>query len=199
METFPVDNEIKKTKSYNNQAFSHHLLTSAMSPTSGTLYLVPIESPGDFTLRTYRYKYTWSLAVPPVPPGGVGAFSFFVGLYRMMRGTGGTADTLILVPDAPQGTSTQASPVNASGTEYQPQAVVSPIVSLAPEGIYFIGMLWVNTSILPGAATWSVYGTVLSSSADFVYYRGSTGNTALPATVASITVANVGQIYAETS
>lgn len=190
---------MKRTKTYNHQGYGHHLLTASLAPTSGTMYLIPIESAGDFCLRTYHYKYTYNLVVPPVPPGGVASFNFYCGLYRMMRGTGGSASTIILISDGPQGSSSQTAFANTSGTEYQPQATASPIFHTAPEGVYFIGMLWVNTSHFPATVSWSAKGVVLPSSADFVYYRAATtGLTALPAND-TISTAQVGQIYADMS
>lgn len=188
---------IHKTKIYHNQAFGNHLLTASLAPNSGTLYLVPLEVTGNFCLRTFHYKYTWTLTVPPVPPGLIGSFNFFCALYRMMQGTGGTTNTIFKITDGPQGTSNQTSAANATGTEYQPQATASPIVHLDPEGIYYIGLLLVDTSILPARASWIYKGAQLPSSADFVYYRANTtGLTALPATD-TISTAQIGQVYAD--
>jgi hypothetical protein len=194
MDIAEYPNEIKKNKTYFQQSMGNHLLVTALAPASGTVYFVPIESAGDFVTDTYEYWYGWSLLVP----GGVGAFEFFCGLYRMERGTGGTAATVVLADGAPLGSSTQGpSLVNASGSEYQPQATVNPGGEVFKDGIYFIGMLWVDTSTAPARATWQVRGTVLPNATDYLYYRGSTGNTVLPATD-TLTTSNAGQIYCST-
>lgn len=190
----PPSNFMKKTRVYWDATQGCHLAGNSFGPATGALYLAPIDSPGDWGINLYKIKYTYAALGPPA---FVCTWEVRVGVYRLMRGSGGTANTWVLCPNS-QAVGTHVAIAPATGTFYT-EPVAAAGISFLPEAVYAIGILFVNTTALPGNVAWNLFGHTLPSFVDWFYGAGGGGHATLPASVATLGTLSAFKIYVETS
>jgi len=176
-------------------AYNPALINVSFGPTSGVIYLIPFEVSGihDFRPGFLRFKFYWQ---PGVGSGPAYGFIFYNALYRMERGTGGTAATFVKQFDI--GTVAKLAPA-VETTEYVNMNTANPATQALKEGLYAIAMLWRDTSLPGSSVVFTAYGTTLPSGNGWWYHADGGGATSLPATIAAVGSATTFQLYFECS
>lgn len=171
-----------------HHSYNPMLVTSAFIPTSSYIYFTPFEvsSLQRIWPANIRFKFDWS-------PSGMGySFIFRIGVYKLMRGTGGTANTLVLI--AQLGAVARTAP-SLPSTEYIPTATSASGPLILDDGIYFMAFQWQDTSLPGSSVSFSAFGTTFPSTGGWVYYGDGTTIGSLPAIIATLGVATTFQIY----
>lgn len=176
-------------------AYRPDLMVSTFAPSgNASIYLSHLEASGLHLITGGNVGFKFDY----VGLGTGWAFTFRCGIYKLMRGTGGSANTLVLVRNF--GTISLAPPSSATGTCRNLTVVTSTDGLALTDGIYFIAFQWQDTSsvtVPPSAVTFTSYGATMPSYAGYMYYGDGTNVGSLPATIASLGSAATFQIYYE--
>ena len=171
-------------------AYNPSRIANTSVRTTRQIYLVPFEVSGIhlFDSASFRFKFTW-VASGPAP-----SFNFYNAVYRVERGQGGTASTLVKCFDI--GSITRTGGV--TGTEYV-NLVQTAITAnnYLKEGVYCVAFLWVDTSVIPSRETFIASGNTLAVAGGWFNLIATGGVTTLPATITAFTGSDNFSIYFE--
>lgn len=170
-----------------NDAFNPALATAATVITEDLVYLCPFEVIDLGEWRTLKFKFRYAAT------GIAWGFTFRTSLFKMMRGTGGTAGTYQSVGTL--GIIAVAPPSATTGTVYVLVTVTTIASAPLESGTYALGMQWDDTSILGANVTFTAYGALLPSSNDCWYVDGGSSAGSMPTTIATIGNAQLFQPY----
>lgn len=168
-------------------AYNPALPTSTFGAASGVIYLSPFTLSGEHQFRTspFGFKFDW------VGSGIAYGFTHSNAIYRMERGTGGTASTWVKQFNI--GTVQRIG--GGPSTEYTNTTIATATPPVMKEGLYAIGWLWRDTSLPGSSVAWTVYGATVPSAGGWWYYAGGSGATTLPATIATVGAPSTFKIY----
>lgn len=174
-------------------AFNPASIKRTFSPSSNAIYLAPfdISTLHRLNLGSIKFKFDYAAV------GLAWSFSFRLGLYKLKRGAGGTAGTLVKVLDFGSVAKSAVGGDPATGTVYNLSAVPAILGVLPADGIYFIAFQWQDTSTLPSRVVFTAYGQTLPSYAGWFYYGDGSNVGSLPATIASFGAATTFMLYWE--
>lgn len=178
-----------------HHAFNPFLVNASFGPASNAIYLAPFEVSDIQRIQpgTLKFKFTY------IGKGTRWSYAFRAGIYKLERGTGGTATTLTLVANIGSIARTYLSDP-ATGTEYACIAIPITVLTLPRDGIYFIAFQWQDTSTLsipPSSVTWAAFGATLPSFAGWMYFGDGSNTGSLPATIAAFGAASPFRLYFE--
>lgn len=170
-------------------SFNPALVNNATTvATPDLVYLCPFEMIDLTQWRTLKFKFSYA---------GLGrswGFTFRVGIFKMMRGTGGTANTYSMVQLL--GVSNVAPPIAATGTYYFLLTTTAITNHPFESGTYALGMQWDDTSGVGSSIAITAYGTLLTSN-DYWFYDGGSSAGSMPTTINTVGSAQLFQPYWE--
>lgn len=151
----------------------------------------PVDSAMNRRGNTIKYKATYSVVDDPRFPG-LWSLDFRTAIYKVLRGTGGTASTLVKVLGS-DNIETAGGVVGSplTGTFYGYPTASSSSVSYThlTDGIYVVAFKYENLSPTNPIITFNLYGNAMTGSSGYFYYSDGNQAGALPLTIAAFSVA----------
>lgn len=169
-------------------SFRFDLPSATSAVVSDTLYLEPftVDAIANISLANTFSKWDYTVTIP-----GVGSYTiiYYCGIYKCVRGAGGTSNTIIRLA---YGTKTYTGNVSKVKTT----VIVSPDVfpSLTsvtlPDGLYYMAFSW-NITLTGVGVTASVnrYGANCTGTINWMYFNGGVG-VGMPASINALAAGN---------
>lgn len=167
---------------------------ASFGPSADAVYLSPFEV-GDIHYITsfsgvrFKFDYTGT--------GFFWGFTFRLGLYRMMRGTGGTSATYKLLYQFGTITRSAALGSPATGTLYTCDTASTVGSFQLESGTYAFGFQWDNESGPMSTITWNSYGMTFPGNAGWWHYGDGSSAGSLPTSIATVGAPTPFHIYWE--
>lgn len=164
------------------------------SVTSGTVYWTPMSCDAITHIfkstGNVRFKFQQRVINNGAPGAGSWSCTLYLGAYRFIKGTGGSADTLTKwgsMSLAWSGLGDLAATNRYDGTGAVITSSNVPQQLNLPDGTYMLAMMWVYSSTKIGSSHFVIaYGADVSTGNWLYVDSGLTGQASLPNTVASL-------------